>query len=173
MGRIQSHYKTDPLFKISNLMYLFPTILEFLSNIKYGDITNLYWLDRDFFQATCCFWQMDMDGQVNLYFPEGIDIYFENVGGKMLDAVLLNMRVHGRIAVCGMISQYNLDKPEGYPKYLDMALAYMREGTIIYVEDIAESLENGPAALVGLFTGRNMGKQVVLVSHEGKKDSAK
>ncbi len=115
----------------------------------------------------------------------------------MLDAVLLNMRVHGRIAVCGMISQYNLDKPEGvsnlmsivykrvriegfivfefyhkYPKYLDMALAYMREGTIIYVEDIAESLENGPAALVGLFTGRNMGKQVVLVSHEGKKDSA-
>ena len=47
------------------------------------------------------------------YFPEGIDIYFENVGGKMLDAVLLNMRAHGCIAGCGMISQYNLDKPEG------------------------------------------------------------
>ena len=47
------------------------------------------------------------------YFPEGIDIYFENVGGKMLDAVLLNMRIHGRIAVCGMISQYNQDHPEG------------------------------------------------------------
>lgn len=41
--------------------------------------------------------------------PEGIDIYFENVGGKMLDAVLLNMRVHGRIAACGMILDYNLD----------------------------------------------------------------
>ena len=47
------------------------------------------------------------------YFPEGIDIYYENVGGKMLDAALLNMRIHGRIAVCGMISQYNQDHPEG------------------------------------------------------------
>ena len=44
------------------------------------------------------------------YFPEGIDVYFEHVGGKMLDSVLLNMRHHGRIAVCGMISQYNLDE---------------------------------------------------------------
>ena len=46
------------------------------------------------------------------YFPEGIDIYFENVGGKMLDAVLHNMRVHGRVAVCGMILQYNFEQPE-------------------------------------------------------------
>ena len=45
------------------------------------------------------------------YFPEGIDIYFENVGGQMLDAVLLNMRKYGRIPVVGMISQYNLKKP--------------------------------------------------------------
>ena len=54
------------------------------------------------------------------YFPEGIDIYFENVGGKMLDAVLLNMRIGGRIAVCGMISQYNLDKPEGVHNLIDL-----------------------------------------------------
>ncbi|TVU51040.1 hypothetical protein EJB05_02444, partial [Eragrostis curvula] len=47
------------------------------------------------------------------YFPNGIDIYFENVGGAMLDAVLLNMRMHGRIAVCRLISQYNLEVPEG------------------------------------------------------------
>ena len=125
------------------------------------------------------------------YFPEGIDIYFENVGGKMLDAVLLNMRIGGRIAVCGMISQYNLDKPEGvhnlihlivkwvcfegflvldydhlYPKFLELVLPYIKEGKIIYVEDIAEGLESGPAALVGLFTGRNVGKQVVVVARE-------
>lgn len=51
------------------------------------------------------------------YFPEGIDIYFENVGGKTLDAVLLNMRVHGRIPACGMISQYNLTQPEGVTNF--------------------------------------------------------
>ncbi|KAL4631892.1 hypothetical protein ACB092_04G011300 [Castanea dentata] len=125
------------------------------------------------------------------YFPEGIDIYFDNVGGKTLDAVLLNMRTHGRVAVCGMISQYNLDQPEGiknmmhimfkrihvkgfsfydyhhlYPKFLDTVLPYIKEGKIVYVEDIAEGLESGSAALVGLFKGRNIGKQVVAVAQE-------
>ena len=125
------------------------------------------------------------------YFPEGIDIYFDNVGGKMLDAVLLNMRVHGRIAACGMISQYNLDKLEGvcnliniiikqvrmqgfvitsyyhlYPKYLEMVLPHIKEGKIVYVEDTVEGLESAPQALIGLFSGRNVGKQVVVVARE-------
>ncbi|PRQ46023.1 putative oxidoreductase [Rosa chinensis] len=133
----------------------------------------------------------DLTAALKRYFPEGIDIYFENVGGKFLDAVLLNMRVHGRIAVCGMISQYNLEKPEGvtnlmclvykrihlqgftvrdyyhlYPKYLDYILPCIREGKVIYLEDIAEGLENGPSALVGLFSGRNVGKQLVSISHQ-------
>ncbi|KAE8702916.1 hypothetical protein F3Y22_tig00110478pilonHSYRG00025 [Hibiscus syriacus] len=60
---------------------------------------------------------------------EGIDIYFENVGGKMLDAVLANMRI--------------------------------KEGNITYVEDKAEGLESAPAVPVGLFTGRNVGKQLL------------
>nr|GMD17747.1 2-alkenal reductase (NADP(+)-dependent) [Ipomoea batatas] len=125
------------------------------------------------------------------YFPNGIDIYFENVGGKMLDAVLPNMNLHGRISVCGMISQYNLEKPEGihnlfcliskrirmegfividsyhlYPKYLEMILPCIKEGKVTYVEDVAEGLESAPAALVGLFSGQNVGKQLVAVSHE-------
>lgn len=124
-------------------------------------------------------------------FPDGIDIYFENVGGKMLDAVLLNMRVRGRIAACGMISQYNLSQPEGvhnlmevvgkririegllafdhfprYAKFLEFVLPFIQEGKIDYVEDIAEGLENAPSALIGLFSGRNVGKQVVLVAKE-------
>lgn len=53
-----------------------------------------------------------------------------------------------------------------YTKFLDTVLPYIREGKIVYVEDIAEGLESGPAALVGLFSGRNIGKQVVLVAHE-------
>ncbi|EYU36665.1 hypothetical protein MIMGU_mgv1a009305mg [Erythranthe guttata] len=133
----------------------------------------------------------DLDAALKRYFPDGIDIYFENVGGKMLDAVLLNMRVHGRIAVCGMISQYNLEEPEGvrnlfcliskrvrmqgflvpdyyhlYPKFLEMVLPLIKQGKITYVEDIAEGLESAPAALVGLFSGRNVGKQVVVVARE-------
>ncbi|KAM3702205.1 hypothetical protein ACJW31_04G008000 [Castanea mollissima] len=102
--------------------------------------------------------ETDLDGALKRYFPEGIDIYFENVGGKMLDAVLLNMRDHGRIAVCGMVSQYNLAQPEVLP--------YIREGKIKYVEDIAEGLDSGPAALVGLYSGRNVGKQVVLIARD-------
>ncbi|GER45981.1 zinc-binding dehydrogenase family protein [Striga asiatica] len=133
--------------------------------------------------------EKDLNATLKRYFPEGIDIYFENVGGKMLDAVLLNMRLHGRIAVCGMISQYNLDQPEGvhnlftlvskrvrmqgfvvvdyyhlYHKYLDMILPLIKEGKITYVEDIAQGLESGPRALVGLFSGRNVGKQVVALA---------
>lgn len=57
--------------------------------------------------------EQDLSAALKRYFPDGIDIYFENVGGKMLDAVLLNMRIRGRIAVCGMISQYNLEQNEG------------------------------------------------------------
>ncbi|CAN4119102.1 unnamed protein product [Withania somnifera] len=135
--------------------------------------------------------EQDFDTSLKRYFPDGIDIYFENVGGKMLDAVLLNMKVHSRIAVCGMISQYNLEQTEGvhnlfclitkrirmegfivtdfyhlYPKYLEMIIPQIKAGNIVYVEDVAEGLESAPSALVGLFSGRNVGKQVVMVSCE-------
>ncbi|KAM7489680.1 hypothetical protein LguiB_027164 [Lonicera macranthoides] len=133
----------------------------------------------------------DLDAALKRYFPEGIDIYFDNVGGKMLDTVLLNMRAHGRISVCGMISQYNLAEPEGiknllnllfkrvrmegfaapdyyhlYSKFLETLLPPIREGKITYIEDFAQGLENGPSALVGLFSGLNIGKQVVAISQE-------
>ncbi|KAK9205573.1 hypothetical protein WN943_015841 [Citrus x changshan-huyou] len=133
----------------------------------------------------------DLNAALIRCFPEGIDIYFENVGGKMLDAVLLNMKVGGRIAVCGMISQYNLDESDGvhnlmrliskrvrmegflvsdynhlYPKFLEMIIPHIKGGKIVYIEDTAEGLESAPAALVGLFSGRNLGKQVVAVASE-------
>ncbi|XP_068665123.1 2-alkenal reductase (NADP(+)-dependent)-like [Aristolochia californica] len=133
----------------------------------------------------------DLNAALKRYFPEGIDIYFENVGGSMLDAVLLNMRNHGRISVCGMISQYNLEKTEGvhnlmqliikrvrmegfivsdhydkYPKFVEEVRQYLKEGKIVYVEDTVKGLENAPAALIGLFTGRNLGKQVVSLEQE-------
>ncbi|XP_057985949.1 2-alkenal reductase (NADP(+)-dependent)-like [Hevea brasiliensis] len=109
----------------------------------------------------------------------------------MLDTVLLNMRIRGRIAACGMISRYNLDKPEGlrnlmsiigkrvhvegfvtgdfyhlYPKFLELIIPYIKQDEIVYVEDVGEGLESGPTSLIGLFTGRNVGKQLVVVTHE-------
>ncbi|XP_074283879.1 2-alkenal reductase (NADP(+)-dependent)-like [Silene latifolia] len=133
----------------------------------------------------------DLDATLRRYFPEGIDIYFENVGGKMLDSVLVNMRDHGRIPLCGLISLYNLVEGEGvhnlfqvvtkrirmegflvfdnfhlYEKYMEMILPHIKEGKITYVEDIVEGLESAPAALIGLFSGNNVGKKLVLVSRE-------
>ena len=109
----------------------------------------------------------------------------------MLDAVLLNMRMHGRIAVCGMVSQHGMTDPSGihnlfclvpkrismkgfiqsdyiklFPQFVDYMTKHYKDGKIAYVEDMSIGLENTPAAFVGLFSGKNVGKQVVCVSQE-------
>uniref|UniRef100_A0A0A9FIZ7 Enoyl reductase (ER) domain-containing protein n=1 Tax=Arundo donax TaxID=35708 RepID=A0A0A9FIZ7_ARUDO len=135
--------------------------------------------------------EQDLNAALKRFFPEGIDIYFENVGGPTLDAVLLNMRNRGRIPACGMISQYNLDQPEGahnlfqivakrlrmegflsfdyfgqYRKFEEEMAGYLKDGKISYVEDVVEGLEKAPAALIRLFTGHNVGKQLVAIAQE-------
>ncbi|XXG89454.1 hypothetical protein AAC387_Pa12g1440 [Persea americana] len=131
----------------------------------------------------------DLDAALKRCFPGGIDIYFDNVGGAMLDAVLLNMRTHGRIAVCGMVSQHDISDTTGihnlfmtvmrrvrvqgflqsdylhlYPQFLDKVIDYYKQGKIVYIEDMNEGLESAPSAFVGLFSGKNVGKQVICVS---------
>ncbi|KAL2558861.1 Zinc-binding dehydrogenase family protein [Forsythia ovata] len=126
----------------------------------------------------------------NRYFTNGIDIYFDNVCGSMLDAVL-NMTNHGRIAVCGMVSQQRLSQPEGiynlfnlviksitmkgflqsgylhlFPMFLEDVVRFYKQGKIIYLEDVNEGLESSPIAFAGLFSGRNLGKQVICVARE-------
>nr|XP_029118867.1 uncharacterized protein LOC105035869 [Elaeis guineensis] len=135
--------------------------------------------------------ESDLNMALKRYFPEGIDIYFDNVGGPMLDAVLLNMRLHGRIAVCGMVSQSGVSVPQGicnllclvtkrvrmqgflqhdhlhlFPQFLDHMVSYYKQGKVVYIEDMSEGLESAPNSFVGLFTGKNVGKQVVCVSEE-------
>ncbi|KDP32487.1 hypothetical protein JCGZ_13412 [Jatropha curcas] len=135
--------------------------------------------------------ETNLDAALKRYFPEGIDIYFDNVGGDMLDAALLNMRIHGRIAVCGMVSLHSLSDPQGihnlfnliskritvqgflqsdylhlYPQFLEHVLGNYKQGKIVYIEDMNEGLESAPAALAGLFSGKNVGKQVIRVAYE-------
>jgi NADPH-dependent curcumin reductase CurA len=121
--------------------------------------------------------------------PEGIDIYFDNVGGEILEAVLFRMNDRGRIVCCGAVSQYNASTPTG-PRNLpgmvvvkrlrmegfivmdyahDDAKAvralqnWVASGAIKVQEDIVEGLENAPAALIGLLSGDNRGKRMVRV----------
>lgn len=125
--------------------------------------------------------------------PDGIDIYFENVGGKMLEAVLDVCNKHARIPACGMISQYNktaqdkdgvtnlfaiIGKQINIKGFLvssymssigefrkDMA-QWMKEGKINYTEDITDGLENAPQAFMGMLHGENRGKAVVKVADQ-------
>lgn len=125
--------------------------------------------------------------------PDGIDLYFENVGGEHLEAAIFHMNTFGRIVVCGMISMYNNLAPEAGPRNLPMIttkrllikgflvsdhydrepmfLDDMREwiaaGAIIWRETIVEGIENAPRAFLGLFKGENIGKMLVQVgSHK-------
>ena len=121
--------------------------------------------------------------------PKGISLYFDNVGGHILEAVLVRMQNGGRIVCCGAISQYESSSPTGprnvpgfiITKRLKMegfivmdfqekhlkAINHMRalldEGKIKVVEDIAEGLESAPEALVDLLNGKNFGKSMVRV----------
>ncbi|KAG2556562.1 hypothetical protein PVAP13_8NG200700 [Panicum virgatum] len=123
--------------------------------------------------------------------PDGIDIYFDNVGGATLDTALLHMRQGGRVVVCGMISQYNLEEPDGlrnmfyiipkavrvegfnvggyfhmYSRFEEEMAGYIKEEKVVVVEDVVEGIESAPAALIGLFSGRNVGKQLVALARE-------
>jgi NADPH-dependent curcumin reductase CurA len=121
--------------------------------------------------------------------PHGIDIYFENVGGEHLEAVLTNMNPFGRIPVCGMISQYNQTEPQPGPRNLGLIIGkrlllqgfivsdhydqlpefqsdmvkWRNEGNLKWEETIIDGIENTPSALVGLFSGKNIGKMLVRV----------
>ena len=122
--------------------------------------------------------------------PDGIDIYFDNVGGDILETVLFQMNMKGRVVCCGAVSQYDSAAPSG-PRNLPGMLVVKRlrmEGFIVFdfpdhtakatedlnawlaagklkvVEDIVDGLENAPQALIGLLAGDNRGKRMVRVA---------
>ncbi len=122
--------------------------------------------------------------------PDGIDVYFDNVGGDIFEACLFNMANHGRIACCGAVSQYDGVAPKAGPRgvpglivtkrlhlrgfivsdfddqraaALEQLTSWVESGQLKVREDVIDGLENLPAALVGLLAGENIGKRMVKV----------
>ena len=153
-----------------------------------------------------CSWLTDelgFDGAINYkteniykalrqHCPDGIDIYFENVGGEILDAVLAQVNVGARIPLCGLISQYNATEPvpgpynfasllvnrvrlqgfivfdyqQRYPEAIAELATWLAAGQLQYRVDVVDGLENAPAAINRLFDGRKQGKLLVQVADE-------
>ena len=119
--------------------------------------------------------------------PDGIDVYFDNVGGDHLEAAISRLNVHGRIAVCGMISQYNDSTPSAAPRNLALLIGkrltmrgmlvqdhqalrpqfveelagWIRDGDLTYQETVETGVENAVDAFLGLLRGQNIGKMIV------------
>nr|XP_009408976.1 PREDICTED: 2-alkenal reductase (NADP(+)-dependent)-like [Musa acuminata subsp. malaccensis] len=128
----------------------------------------------------------DLKSALRRYFPEGIDIYFDNVGSAMLEAAVANMNLFGRVAVCGAISEYAdagkrlaldtvdviykritlrgflaFDHLHVYAGFISSTSDHLRHGRMRAVEDISTGLESVPSAFAGLFRGDNVGKKLV------------
>lgn len=125
------------------------------------------------------------------YFPDGIDVYFDNVGGEMLEAAVANMKAFGRVAICGVISEYTSAGKRASPNMLDVVYKrinirgflaadflnvfedfstktsdYIRTGKLKVIEDLSLGVESIPSAFVGLFKGDNIGKKIISLTEE-------
>ena len=134
----------------------------------------------------------DMSAALQDACPNGIDCYFDNVGGPITDAAFENLAMWARVAICGQIAQYNdvelstgprnlrhflvkraslrgmlvFDWRARYSEGLARLSRWVGEGRIRYREDIVQGLENAPMAFAGLMEGRNFGKQLVQIGHD-------
>ncbi|MGL4513369.1 MAG: NADP-dependent oxidoreductase [Lacipirellulaceae bacterium] len=128
--------------------------------------------------------------QLKRYAPDGIDVYFDNVGGESLEAALAVMRLRGRIIACGGISSYNSERPAPGPtnlfnmttkrltmkglivsdwldrqaEFREEVSGYFKAGRLIHKETVVEGIDQAVAAFIGLFHGDNLGKMVVKIT---------
>jgi NADPH-dependent curcumin reductase len=121
--------------------------------------------------------------------PQGIDVFFDNAGGAILDEALVRLRQGGRVVLCGATSRYQADRPPGPKNYLALVmvngrmegvlakdyfsrfpeataamLTWIRSGQLRSKEDVVEGLEQAPRAFVRMFAGDNLGKQLVKIA---------
>ncbi len=148
------------------------------------------------FDASVNYRREDLDAALKAACPHGIDVYFENVGGRVFEAVLPLLNTFARVPVCGRIATYNLTEPPAGPNQVPSLMSLVltrrltlrgfivfdhatREGDFLrevggwlraaqleYREDIADGLESAVTAFQGLFEGKNLGKLLVRVSHD-------
>jgi len=129
----------------------------------------------------------DLDAALRAACPNGIDVYFDNVGGEISDAVLRNINFFGRVALCGSISQYNATTPPMGPRLLGTFVGkrvraqgfivtdfasrheaamrqmgeWIRNGRLKYREDVVQGIDKAPRAFIGMLRGENFGKMLV------------
>ena len=149
-----------------------------------------YCTDELGFDGTINYKVEDVSVRLSELAPDGIDVYFDNVGGPVTDAAIENLALRGRVIVCGQISQYNLEEPELAPRNLWNLItkqariegflvfnfqndnevararlaAWVRDGSLKYREDIVDGFEQAPRAFIGLMSGANFGKLLVKIS---------
>lgn len=157
-----------------------------------GTDAKISWLLDELGLDAACNYRtaVDLHAKLGELCPQGIDVYFDNVGGAVTDAVLRRINTGARISVCGQISQYNLEKPELGPRWLSQLIAkqakvqgflvsgyadrfpaglgqlagWLQQGRLKYREDVAQGIEAAPQAFIGMLYGKNQGKQLVQVS---------
>ncbi len=136
---------------------------------------------------------MDLETALRDACPNGIDVYFENVGGDLQQAVFPLLNSFGRVIMCGMVAEYNdtkprpgpnlmsvvrkrlkieglivSDKPGRYAEWRELAAPWVADGSLHYREHVVDGLENAPAAFIDLLRGHNFGKLVIRVGELAK-----
>ncbi len=155
-----------------------------------GSDEKCAWLTDELgFDASINYKTDDVRASIGAACPDGVDVFFDNVGGDILEDALAHLGMRGRVVMCGAISEYNDEEPRPGPNnlnnllvnrgriegfiildYLDRAaeamadlVTWVLEGKLTYRVDVVDGLENAPAAMDRLFTGANLGKVLVKV----------
>ena len=157
-----------------------------------GSADKCQWLEELGFDVAINYKEGNLHKAIQEACPNGIDVYFDNVGGEILDTMLRSINLRARVVICGAISQYNAtEPPPGPANYLSLLInrgrmegfivfdyqdryveaqkdlgRWLAEGKIQYRSDIVDGLENAPQALLRLFDGRNTGKLMVRMGPE-------
>lgn len=158
-----------------------------------GSNEKCRWLVEELgFDAAINYKTVDLESAIAQACPDGIDVYFDNVGGSILDAVLTKINLYARIPLCGLISTYNATEPVPGPYNYSKILMnrvrvqgfiildyiprwseaisdlgqWLNQGKIKYALEVIEGLENAPKAILKLFDGNKKGKLIVKVSEE-------